>query len=161
MQELKQDIELIAQVAPSLTVAELAEKWNVKRDAMYRFLYANDIQFKWSKKGRPSESASFNAESLLSNNDSVKSAAYELGVTPHAIYQKIYKKGLSISQHKAKQRQDMIDNINERINPNGIGFAAEKVPFATAARAVYPDITKLQVDALRRHCKIKKAANKN
>lgn len=160
MRELKQDIELIAQVAPSLTVAQLADKWGVKRDLMYRLLYAHDIEFKRAKKGRPSESVNFDAAKLLADNGSVKSAAYELGVTPHAIYQKIYNKGLSISQHKAKLRQDMIDKINERINPNGIGFTANKVPFAKVAREIYPNITKLQVDALRRHCKIKKAANK-
>ena len=162
MQELKKDIELIAQVAPSLTVLELAEKWDVERDVMYRFLYAHDIQFKRIRRGRPqNEKLPTDVIEQLSSGLSVKSIARNLGLNEGQVYHSVRKQGKSIIENRRQKKAEKVEKIMRYMKENRFVFSDKRETcFSAAAKKVYPDMLKSEICSLRRHCKIKKAANK-
>jgi len=78
--ELETDAHLIEELAKDMTTVELAEKWGVTREIMWRFLHLHDIPYKPAKVSAHPESLRRKCLNIIKSGGTITEAAKAGGI---------------------------------------------------------------------------------
>jgi len=140
--ELLPDLNLIDQVAPSLTLEQLAEKWEVRKELMRRFLVHHAIPYikvRKRKQRKPKEDLTL----MLKGGVTPVQMAYRYNIDTSLVYRHLRENGISASQYKKIVQNDRAKKITELSKK-------KEIPFRTAGRMLYPELSDIQIDHIRK-----------